>query len=154
MRLYGKGRTGRPKEVSVFAKRKKVTEIEASAWDAIEKEVLTDKLTRQTISGENGTIARFIIRQGGFAPPHEHDSEEYCLVMSGAVTFTVDEKEIVGREGEIVIIPPDTTHAVRALEDSVILEFFAPRRDDWLRGEDRYLRKQSADDRVMSGDNR
>ncbi len=138
----------------MFAKRKKIIEMETSGWDAIEKEVLNEKLTRQTISGENGTLARFTVRKGGSAPPHEHDSEEYCVILSGTMSFLADQKEIVGHAGEIVIIPPDTTHTIRALEDSVFLEFFAPRREDWLRGEDRYLRKQSPVDQVMSGDNR
>jgi hypothetical protein len=30
---------------------------------------------------------------------------------------------------------------VEALEDCVALDLFSPRRDDWLRGDDAYLRK-------------
>jgi hypothetical protein len=29
---------------------------------------------------------------------------------------------------------------VEALEDSLVLDVFAPRREDWLRGDDAYLR--------------
>jgi hypothetical protein len=31
-------------------------------------------------------------------------------------------------------------HRVDALEDAVVLDVFAPRREDWLRGDDAYLR--------------
>jgi len=32
-------------------------------------------------------------------------------------------------------------HSVEALEDCVALDLFSPRREDWLRGDDAYLRK-------------
>jgi hypothetical protein len=32
-------------------------------------------------------------------------------------------------------------HAAEALEDSVALDLFSPVREDWLRGDDAYLRR-------------
>jgi hypothetical protein len=42
--------------------------------------------------------------------------------------------------GESVVIPSEVPHAVEALEDSVVLDVFSPVRDDWVRGDDAYLR--------------
>ena len=42
--------------------------------------------------------------------------------------------------GESVLIPGGVPHRVEALDDSVVLDVFAPRREDWLRGDDAYLR--------------
>jgi quercetin dioxygenase-like cupin family protein len=43
--------------------------------------------------------------------------------------------------GQSVTIPPDVPHSVVAIEDTVVVDVFAPRRDDWIRGDDAYLRK-------------
>ena len=36
-------------------------------------------------------------------------------------------------EGETLVIPPDVSHGVVALEDTVVFDVFAPSRDDWPR---------------------
>ena len=46
--------------------------------------------------------------------------------------------------GEILVIPAHVPHAAEALEDTVDIDFFAPRRDDWLRKDDAYLRSAGA----------
>jgi quercetin dioxygenase-like cupin family protein len=38
------------------------------------------------------------------------------------------------------VIPGNVPHRVEALEDSVVFDVFAPRREDWIRGDDAYLR--------------
>ena len=42
--------------------------------------------------------------------------------------------------GASLLIESDVPHEVEALEDSVVLDVFAPRREDWIRGDDAYLR--------------
>jgi len=39
-----------------------------------------------------------------------------------------------------VHIPPNTIHSAEALEDSLVVDVYSPIRDDWVRGEDSYLR--------------
>ena len=39
-----------------------------------------------------------------------------------------------------LVIPPHVPHAVWAEEDTDVTDVFSPRRDDWIRGEDAYLR--------------
>ena len=68
----------------------------------------------------------------------EHDEresrqEEVYLTLSGGGTLEVG-------AGESVLVPSGVSHRVDALEDSVVLDAFAPRREDWLRGDDAYLR--------------
>jgi hypothetical protein len=46
--------------------------------------------------------------------------------------------------GETVAIPPHAPHMVEALEDSVAVDLFSPIREDWIRGDDAYLRGQAA----------
>ncbi len=118
-----------------------MSEITKTTWEAMEKEKLSETLTRRMVSGENGTLAHFSVQRGGGAPRHSHPNEEYCLISSGSLKFTFDDRELVARAGDIVIIPPNVPHGIGALEDSAFIEFFTPVREDWLRGEDQYLRK-------------
>ena len=39
-----------------------------------------------------------------------------------------------------MIVPGGVPHEVEALEDSLVLDVFSPVRDDWVRGDDAYLR--------------
>jgi len=46
----------------------------------------------------------------------------------------------VVRAGEMIFIPSNAPHAAEALEDTVDLDIFSPRREDWIRKDDAYLR--------------
>jgi hypothetical protein len=39
------------------------------------------------------------------------------------------------------VIPPHLPHRVEALEETLATDLFTPGREDWLRGDDAYLRK-------------
>lgn len=118
-----------------------MSKVQKISWNTIEKERLSEFLSRQTISGEKGTMAQFAARRGGAADRHSHVSEEYLWITSGALKFTFDDREVVVKAGEVLVIPPNVPHSIVVLEDSQFIEFFAPVREDWLRGEDQYLRK-------------
>src|SRR5450631_2952001 len=102
---------------------------------------MNDKITRQMISGENATISQLVIKKGGTVPRHSHVNEQYSWIVSGALKFIFDDREIVVAAGEILLIPSNAPHSAVALEDTLDVDFFAPRRDDWIRKEDSYLRK-------------
>jgi mannose-6-phosphate isomerase-like protein (cupin superfamily) len=54
--------------------------------------------------------------------------------------FVFDDREIMVSAGEALPIPAHVPHRVVAIEDTVDVDFFAPRREDWIRKEDAYLR--------------
>ncbi len=66
--------------------------------------------------------------------------EQISHVVDGALEFRVSGKVIAVRAGEILCIPPHVPHEVVALEDSVALDIFNPPRQDWIDGDDAYLR--------------
>jgi quercetin dioxygenase-like cupin family protein len=45
------------------------------------------------------------------------------------------------KSGEGLLIPPNVPHEMAATEDTVFLDLFAPAREDWLKGDDQYLRR-------------
>jgi quercetin dioxygenase-like cupin family protein len=87
------------------------------------------------------TIARLEIQKGATVPEHNHVNEQVSLVESGALQFSIDGQERIVRAGEVLVIPPEAKHGVVALEDTVVVDMFSPAREDWIRGDDAYLRR-------------
>ncbi len=114
--------------------------MEHTSWDKIETEKLNARITRQMISGANTTVARVLLARGAIVPRHSHVNEQFTLILSGALKFTFDDRTLVVHSGELLYIPPNEAHAAEALEDTVDLDFFCPRREDWIRKDDAYLR--------------
>jgi quercetin dioxygenase-like cupin family protein len=130
-----------PARRSPHPKEALVSTLEKTSWKAIEVEKLNDMLSRQMISGDNATISQLFLKRGAVVPRHSHVNEQYSWIISGKLKFVFDDREIVVGAGEILLIPPNVPHSAIAEEDTVDMDFFAPRREDWIRKEDAYLRK-------------
>lgn len=118
-----------------------MSKVEKSSWNTIEIEQLNDKLTRQMISGQNATISQLVLKKGATVPRHSHVNEQYSWIVSGQLKFVFDDREIVAGAGDVLVIPAHEPHSAVALEDTVDVDIFAPRREDWIRKDDSYLRK-------------
>jgi quercetin dioxygenase-like cupin family protein len=110
-------------------------------WNAIPEERMNPLVTRQVIHTAAMTIARISIAKSAVVPLHSHVNEQVSMVERGALLFLLDGRAQVVRAGEMLEIPPDAPHSVEALEDSVAVDLFSPRREDWIRGDDAYLRR-------------
>jgi quercetin dioxygenase-like cupin family protein len=119
-------------------------DMEKTSWEKLEGEQLNKLVSRQMLNGDNATIARLLMTRGAVVPRHWHVSEQFSLILSGALKFVFDDREVVVRGGEVLHIPANVPHSAVALEDTVDIDFFAPRREDWIRREDAYLREQRA----------
>lgn len=117
-------------------------DMEVTSWEKIETEKLSATITRQMLNGANTTVARIFLAKGAVVPRHHHLGEQVTMILSGALRFTFDDgKELVVRGGELLLIPSNVPHAAVALEDTWDMDVFAPRREDWIRKDDAYLRK-------------
>lgn len=112
-------------------------------WQGIPEEKLSDHLSRQVIHTAQSTIARISLKKGAVVPLHRHVNEQVSMIKSGAVQFDMGGERFVLRAGDVLVIPPDAPHEVVALEDSEATDLFTPAREDWIRGDDTYLRKAS-----------
>jgi len=110
-------------------------------WKNIPAEQLNPKTTRKAVHTENMTIARLELQKGAVVPEHHHVNEQVATVEKGALKFFIEGREVILREGESLAIPANVPHAVEAIEDTAVLDIFAPRRDDWIAGDDAYLRR-------------
>jgi quercetin dioxygenase-like cupin family protein len=109
-------------------------------WADIPPEQLNPLVTRQYIVGVNTMLARIVLRKGAVVPRHQHFHEQISQVAEGVLLFRMDDKEVTVRAGEVLCIPPHVPHEVVAIEDSVALDIFNPPRQDWINGDDAYLR--------------
>ena len=114
--------------------------LEKTSWKSTEVEKLNDTISRQMISGDNATISQLFFQRGAIVPRHSHVNEQYSWIISGALKFVFDDREIVAGAGEVLVIPPNVPHSAVAVDDTVDVDFFSPRREDWIRKEDAYLR--------------
>jgi quercetin dioxygenase-like cupin family protein len=83
------------------------------------------------------------LKEGAVVPRHSHENEQVSQVIEGRLRFNFDGQSIEAGPGGIVQISPHEAHEVVALENSIALDIFQPVREDWLRGEDAYLRNPS-----------
>ncbi|HWG59274.1 MAG TPA: cupin domain-containing protein [Candidatus Acidoferrales bacterium] len=113
----------------------------ATSWTKLETEKMSAVIARQMISGEDGTLARVLLSRGAVVPRHSHRSEQYTMILEGALKFIFDDGETATvRPGDVLLIPAHVPHSAEALEDTVDIDFFAPRREEWIRKDDAYLR--------------
>lgn len=109
-------------------------------WAHITKEPMNPLLALQVIHGEKMTVAKVHLHKGAIVPLHHHVNEQFSTIESGRLRFVVGDAEATLQAGDMVLIPSDTPHTVEALEDSLVLDFMSPAREDWKRGDDAYLR--------------
>jgi quercetin dioxygenase-like cupin family protein len=119
---------------------RKLPDVVKTSWETLEVEQVTDELARQVIHGEKATVTRLTFKAASKIGRHHHVSEEYCWILSGGLEYELDDRKIAVRTGEIIVVPSEMPHAIVALEDTTCIYFFAPMREDWLKGEDSYLR--------------
>jgi len=110
-------------------------------WTAIPEEKMNPLLSRRVIHTEQMTIANLWLAKGAVVPMHNHLNQQVTMLKSGALEFEMEGKRFVLKAGDVLVIPPDVPHRVVALEDSTVTDLFTPAREDWIRGDDAYLRQ-------------
>ena len=110
-------------------------------WTAIAEEKMNPLLSRWVIHTRQMTIARIWLGKGSVVPLHHHVNQQVTMLKSGVLQFDMGGETIILRAGEVLVIPPNLPHRVEALEESTATDLFTPAREDWIRGDDAYLRK-------------
>jgi quercetin dioxygenase-like cupin family protein len=110
-------------------------------WEQLPAEQMNPQVVRKVVHTEQMTIARLNIQKGAVVPEHAHINEQVANVERGALKFHIGGEDVVVSAGESLVIPPNVPHGVVALEDCVVTDVFTPRREDWIKGDDSYLRR-------------
>jgi quercetin dioxygenase-like cupin family protein len=57
---------------------------------------------------------------GDYGPVHQHSGDELLRIVSGELLVRVGDERRTCRAGDLVIIPPDTPHGFRAIQETVL----------------------------------
>jgi quercetin dioxygenase-like cupin family protein len=118
------------------------------SWSDLPLEQVNPTLARRLVSGTQIMLAHVYLKAGGVVPKHQHVNEQMTYILQGALRFWVGEHadsessadSIVVASGEVLVIPSNVPHRAVALEDTLDVDIFSPPREDWLSGDDAYLR--------------
>jgi quercetin dioxygenase-like cupin family protein len=113
--------------------------MKALRWEDVPREKLSPTLERQVVWGEKATLARFHLAKGTHIARHKHENEQYTCLLQGAMKMELEDHQLTLHTGEVLLIPSWAEHEVWVLEDSVVLDFFSPARQDWREGRHQYL---------------
>ncbi|HJT88575.1 MAG TPA: cupin domain-containing protein [Bryobacteraceae bacterium] len=116
--------------------------MDTHTWSDIAEEALNPHAGRKALHGTDITMARFRFDRGNVVAMHHHPNDQITIVEKGRVRFNLDGEERELHEGEFLHVAPDVPHGNVALEDTVIIELFSPIREDWIKGDDSYLRQK------------
>ncbi len=113
-------------------------------WDDMPKERVSDMLERRLITGDRMMLAHVYLEKGCIVPQHSHENEQLTYILSGALRFWIgeEEREVMVRTGEVLVIPSNVLHKAEAVEDTLDVDIFSPPRQDWLDKTDDYLRQK------------
>ena len=110
-------------------------------WSEIPLEQLSPSFARRVIHASNMTVASLSLVKGSEVPWHSHLNEQISIMLTGKLLFEFEGGHTFTVEpGQVMEIKPHLPHRVLALEDSTVFDLFAPVREDWLKGNDAYLR--------------
>ena len=110
--------------------------------DSLQSKQMNELITRRTVSGQNGTFGLFTMKKSAVVPLHKHINEQYTFILNGSVRVTIEGKVYIVKAGDCIIIPPNVPHLFESLEEGTLdLDFFAPKREDWINGTDNYFKK-------------
>lgn len=89
-------------------------------------------IERQRIIGEKMMISRVALAPGFKVPSHQHENEQFVVVLSGRARFGLgaegspDHRTLTLQGGEVLHLPSNLPHSAEALEETIILDLFSP----------------------------
>jgi quercetin dioxygenase-like cupin family protein len=84
------------------------------------------------LGGERVTVAVLELDPGSVVPEHSHEHEQIGVCLAGSLAFRVGEEERELGPGATWRISGGVPHEVRTgPKGAVVVETWAPRRDDW-----------------------
>jgi unsaturated pyranuronate lyase len=98
----------------------------------LDLQAIWDGAAARSVHGERLTLAVVELDPGSVVPEHHHDHEQLGIVLRGEVTFRVGDETRALTAGGTWRIPSNVPHEVHVgPEGAVVIDAFAPVRDDW-----------------------
>jgi quercetin dioxygenase-like cupin family protein len=90
-------------------------------------------IVRRVVPGTGATLLELRMAPGAMIAAHSHPHEQFSLVQRGVVRCRLGaelERTIVVEAGGVLHIPGELRHLTEAIEESVVVEVFAPAREE------------------------
>ena len=95
---------------------------------------MLDGITRRTLTyNDDAMLCHITLNKGSQIPLHSHGPVQIGMCISGKIRFYGEnpEDEFIAETGDGYVMESDKVHAADALEDSVVVEVFAPSRPEY-----------------------
>jgi len=71
-------------------------------------------------------------KKGGIGARHKHPHRQISCIVKGSFKVHIGDETQILETGDHYYIPADIEHGVEALEDSILIDMFTPRREDFV----------------------
>jgi quercetin dioxygenase-like cupin family protein len=97
---------------------------------------LWDGVHGRVVHGRRISLGVVELDPGSVVPEHSHEHEQLGICLSGSLVFRVGDETAAIRAGQTWCIASNVPHEVHAgPEGAVVIDVFAPPRDDWREAE-------------------
>jgi len=96
------------------------------------REVLPGISMKAVVYGEKTLMTEFFLKSGSALPIHTHIHEQTGYLISGKILLTIGEETFEVEPGDSWSIPGGINHSAAILENSIAVEVFSPRRDEYM----------------------
>lgn len=89
-------------------------------------------LERRRIMGDRMMLSEILLHAGCRVPTHQHENEQFACVIRGTMRFGIgaegsaNRREVTVTAGGVFHVPSNVPHSAEALEESLLLDVFAP----------------------------
>jgi len=113
--------------------RPSVVNLHSRDWSAIPVEQVSKGIERQLFWGDRIMVCRLRIAPHTVTAVHSHPHEQITMVERGRVRYTIEGRDRVLNQGDLLHLPSGISHGATMLDEEVVLvDIFSPIREDFL----------------------
>lgn len=101
-------------------------------WNTLPQDKPMEKLSRRRVIGDRMMLSQVFLQKGCFVPTHAHENEQFAMIVSGKLRFSIgkdgqpDRREMIVSAGEVLHLPSSVPHSAEALDDTLVIDMFSP----------------------------
>ena len=118
--------TSLPPSTATPAPEGRATTPTISRWANMAFDAPMPLLERRRVIGQQCMVSHVTLVRGCVVASHSHVNEQVSCVLSGRLRFTLEGRTAEVASGEVLYLPSHAPHGAEALEDTVVLDVFAP----------------------------
>lgn len=96
------------------------------------KEVFPGIKMKTIVYGDSTLMTEFVMKKGSVLMKHDHMHEQTGYLVSGRIRLSIGGEIFEAVAGDSWNIPGNVPHSAEIQEDSVAIEVFSPRRDEYI----------------------